>query len=95
MNIILMQKTYAILVKDSFKAYTNGSEYHQMHRKLVSGYRSIIREYLMGRYFSTKSRHKLKVIDVSFYQNGHITIHGTEDNSQTYRNYAYYEVTFL
>lgn len=96
MNLILIQKTYAIIVGEYTKSSDNyGSAMFNMYKFLIQEYRDIIHQELIGKYFSTEKRKELKVVDITFYYNGHITIHGVTHNSPTYRNYAYNEVTFL
>ena len=96
MNIILMQKTYAILVKDySITFDSQESALQNLYKNVTQEYRNMFSDLVVGRYFSTKKRKKLKVVDITFFANGHITIHGVEHNSQIYRNYSSNEVTFL
>lgn len=96
MNIILIQKTYSILMKEYTNTYdAMCSANHNMYKFITQEYRDYIYAALVGRYFSTKKRKELKVVDITFFYNGHITIHGVEHNSQIYRNYSFNEVTII
>lgn len=96
MNIILMQKTYAILVKDySITFDSQESALHNLYKNVTQEYRNMFSDLVVGRYFSTRKYPKLQIVDVSFYFNGHITIHSLDQDSTTYLNFSFDEVTFL
>ncbi|EHV4443640.1 hypothetical protein K0M00_004738 [Escherichia coli] len=96
MNIILMQKTYAILVKDySITFDSQESALHNLYKNVTQEYRNMFSDLVVGRYFSTRKYTKLQIVDVSFYFNGHITIHSLDQDSTTYLNFSFDEVIFL
>lgn len=73
----------------------HGSSIQNVYNVLIKEYRNIITNALMNRYFSTRKYPKLRVVDISFYFDGRIIIHGMSYNSPTYHNFAPHEVTFL
>ncbi|SCA80306.1 hypothetical protein PSLUR01_00329 [Escherichia phage vB_Eco_slurp01] len=96
MNIILIQKTYTLLMKEYTNTYDEKcSANHNMYEFITQEYRDYIYAVLVCRYFSTRKYPKLQIVDVSFYFNGHITIHSLDQDSTTYLNFSFDEVTFL
>lgn len=73
----------------------HGSIIHSMYKSLTQDYRDMLHDLIVDRYFSTNLYPKLKAVDITYFFNGHITIHGVEQNSPMYLNFSFDKVTFL